>query len=315
MHMSVILAIPVALFSSPQHIIVLDIIFQVQFKKWRRGRAAPEKMVADYGTAVVHGNTAYFSQDYTVYSYTLASDEWTELEECEYLCFGLAVVNNKVTTIGGSHANKATNDLYCLEDHGKKWRKLLPPMPTARDSPATVTTPTHLIVAGGNDLPTVEILDTNILQWSSASSSPEALLNPHISLCGKHLYLCQYDTIFSCSVEELLKSCKPASTKRSDGDSVWAELADIPVPYNTSLTTLRGQVFTIGGSDQLDGGPATGAIHQYNRSTNSWSVIGEMPTPRCDPLVAVLPNNKLIVVGGWDVAGKQCNITEIASTD
>ena len=227
------------------------------------------------------------------------------------------MVNNRVTAIGGSHGNKTTNDLYCLEDHRTKWRKLLPPMPTAREMPATVTTPTHLIVAGGNarhvDLPTVEILDTSSLRWSSASSSPQALEYPHMSLCGEHLYLSQDDTIFSCSVEELVKSCKPASTNSSG--SVWTELANIPVPYNTSLTKLRGQVLAIGGSDQPDGGTPTGAIHRDNRSTNSWSVIGEMPTPRCDPVLAVLPSNELMVVGGWVAVGKQCNITEIASTD
>ena len=75
------------------------------------------------------------------------------------------------------------------------------------------------------------------------------------------------------------------------------------------LTTLRGQVLAIGGSDQWRGGTPTGAIHQYNRSTNSWSVIGEMPTPRAHPLVAVLPSHKLIVVGGLN-----CAVTEIASS-
>ena len=133
------------------------------------------------GAAVVHGNTAYFSQDYYVYSYTLASDEWTTLPPCEYGCFGLAVVNDKVTTIGGWSdmcwsSGKTTNIILCLEDQGTKWRELLPPMPTARYRPAAVTTPTHLIVAGGEaGITHVEILDTITLQWSSASSSPQAL--------------------------------------------------------------------------------------------------------------------------------------------
>ena len=236
------------------------------------------------GSAVVHGNTAYFSRYHNVYSYTLANDEWTSLPRCEYLRFGLAVVNDKVTTIGGwSGITVATNTLLCLEDQGTKWRELFPPMPTARDRPATVTTPTHLIVAGGEirliPLSHVEILDTNTLQWSSASSSPKALGYPHMTLCGEHLYLSEDNTIFSCSVEELLKSCKPASTTSSDGDSVWNKLADIPVPYWASLTTLREQVLAIGGSDQKYGGTPTGVIHCYDRSTNSWSVIREMATP------------------------------------
>ena len=288
---------------------------------WRQGRIAPEVMSAFSGAAAVHGNTAYFSRGYNVYSYTLASDEWTKLPPCEYEDSGLAVVKKKVTTIGGLSDGRTINNLVSWHEGwfrwGTGWRGLLPPMPTARVRPATVTTPTHLIVSAGMTqlngygLPTIEILDTNTNQWSSASSSPKALRYPHMSLCGEHLYLSENNKIFACSVEELLKSCKPASTNRSDGGSVWTKLADIPVHYWTSVTTLRGQVLAIGGRNRTQ----TGAIHQYSRNTNSWSFVGEMPTPRADPLVAVLPSNELIAVGGKDGAGRYCNITEIASTD
>ena len=279
-------------------------------------------MTARWGAAVVHEDIAYFSESSRVYSYTLAKDEWTKLRQCEYGYFGLAVVNNKVTTIGGSRRDgTATSSLLCLEDQGTKWRELLPPMPTARFRPATVTIPTNLIVAGGRAgagssvLCTIEILDTNTLQWSSATSSPKALEYPHISLCGEHLYLSEDDTIFSCSVEKLLKSCKPASTYNNAGDSVWTKRADISVPYGASLTTLRGQVVAIGGSNQPLHGTPTGTIHCYDRTINSWSVIGEIPTARPLPLVAVLPNNKLIAVGGVDKIGRTYRNTEITSTD
>ena len=255
---------------------------------------------------MVHKDIAYFSLINSVYSYTLAKDQWTKPKQCEYFSFGLAVVNNKITTIGGSNHGTVTNLLLSLDGQEKKWKECLPPMPTARYRPATVTIPTHLIVAGGmtrqnsSALSTIEILDTSTFQWSSASSSPEAFRYPHMSLCEEYLYLSENNTILSCSVEELLKSCKPASTNSRTGDTMWTKLADIPVPYGASLTTLMGQVFAIGGSDQPSGGRLTGAIYQYNRSTNSWSVIGVMPTPRALPLIAVLPGNKLIAVGGYD---------------
>ena len=265
---------------------------------------------------MVYGNTAYFSQSYNVYSYTLSQDKWTTLKQCEYESFSMAVVNNQLTTIGGERSfETATNLLLCLSrsSSGMKWEGLFPPMPTARIWSAAVTTPTHLIVAGGNKelfgnaLSVVETLDTNTLQWSSVSSLPAILANPSMTLCNEQLYLSQDSKIFSCSVEELLKSRKSFFNLLSR--SVWTKLADIPVPYDTSLTTLRGQVLAIGGSDQPLGGTQTGAIHQYNRSTNSWSVIGEMPTPHARPLVAVLPSHELIVVGGL-----YCAITEIASS-
>ena len=267
------------------------------------------------GAAVVHGNTAYFSEGYNVYSYTLSQDKWTKLKQCDYQSFSMAVINNQLTTIGGLDCiATTTNTLLCLlrSSSEMKWEELLPPMPTARSWSAAVTTPTHLIVAGGQTglgeaLSVVETLDTNTLQWSSVSSSPKALRNPNMTLCNGQLYLSEHSKIFSCSVRELLKSRKPASTNSSV--SVWTKLTDIPVPYYASLTTLRGQVLAIGGRDQLLPSQPTGAIHQYNRSTNSWSVIGEMPTPRACPLVAVLPNYDLIVVGG-----DHCAATEIASS-
>ena len=260
---------------------------------------------------MVHGNTAYFSQEYRVYSYTLSQDKWTKLKQCKYASFSMAVVNNQLTTIGGLNGLTATNTLLCLSNSSEmKWEELLPPMPTPRICSAAVTTPTHLIVAGGDTglggaLSVVETLDTNTLQWSSVSSSPEALGYPSMTLYNGQLYLSEDSKIFSCSVEELLKSRKPASTNSSG--SVWTKLTDIPVPYAASLTTLRGQVLAIGGEDKYY--TPTGAIHQYNRSTNSWSVIGEMPTPRARPLVAVLPSHELIVVGGLG-----CTVTEIASS-
>ena len=272
---------------------------------WRQGTPAPERMD---GAAVVHGNMAYFSQGHFVYSYsnTLPADKWTRLTPCEYECFSLAVVGTKLTTIGGQRVLSATNSLLCLSCVGSemKWEKVLPPMPTKQKWPSSVVTPTHLVVAGGRTklmggaLSTVEILNLNTLQWSSASSSPKALKYPNMTLCGGYLYLSEDSTIFSCSVEELLKSCEAASTDRDDTSPLWTRLTDIPVPYNASLASLRRHVLAIGGSEMSHNGDPIGAIHSYDTHTNTWSVIGEMPTPRYLTLVAVLPRDKLIVVGG-----------------
>ena len=69
-------------------------------------------------------------------------------------------------------------------------------------------------------------------------------------------------------------------------------------------------MLAIGGYD--DGNP-TGAIHCYDVTTNSWCVIGEMPTPRCQVLTAVLPCNELVVVGGLDTNYKLLTTTDIAT--
>ena len=274
---------------------------------WRQGKPAPVNMTSYWGAAVAHDNTAYFSQNHDIYSYTILEDKWNKLEPCSYECFSMAVIDDhKLTTIGGCRNTTPTNNLLCLSGSSSemKWKIFLPPMPTRRIRPAVVTTPTHLVVAGGKKRPhgtpfmvsRVEVLNLHTLQWASASGSPQALEHPSMTLCGEHVYLCEDKTIFSCSVEELIKSAYASS---STGDSVWTRLTDTPT-YCTTLATLRGRALTIGGSGDQYSGIIAGTIHRYNTITNSWSVIGEMPTRRHATLVAVLPSsNELVVVGGY----------------
>ena len=298
---------------------------------WRRGEPAPEIMGTFSGTVVVHESTAYFSVARSVYSYTVSVDKWTKLPECKFRRFGLAVVKGKLTTIGGimggiiggimGHiiagiTGYATNSLFSLS--GSSWKEVLPPMPTKRCCPAAASTPTHLVVAGGKreyisgDLSTVEVLSQETLQWSTASSFPVDVPFPQLTLCGGSFYLLNYNNLYSCSVEDLLKSCKPA-TNSSDGGSVWTELAAVPVKRMSSLVTLRGYVLAIGGVDDWFDGNPTGAIHCYNVAANSWSVVGEIRTPRSEVLAAVLPSNDLVVVGGKLSGLEVCSITEIDS--
>ena len=185
-----------------------------------------------------------------------------------------------------------------------------PSMPTKRVLPAAANTPTHLVVAGGSQsfyrdpVATVEVLNTETLQWSTASSLPETVPLPQMTTCGGCIYLANDNCkVFSCSVEDL------KSTNSSDGGSVWTRLANIPTPQMSTLATLRGRVLAIGGRDGVN---PTGAIHCYDVATNSWSVIGEMP-PRKWVLTAVLPSNELVVVGGMDRNHTSLATTEIAT--
>ena len=260
---------------------------------------------------MVHGSTAYFSSGHNVYSYTVPENKWTKLPQCKYEYFAMAVINDTLTTIGGGHQVGATNTLLSL--HASSWEEVLPPMPTKRQLPAAATTPTHLVVAGGlrgGFLATVEVLNTETLQWSTASSLPEAVRSlseavrfPQITMCGGCLYIADNTSnIFSCSMEDL--------TNSSDRGFVWTRLASIPVERDSTLATLSGHVLAVGGHNKSI---STGAIHCYNVATKSWSVIGEMPPPRFRVLTAVLPSNELVVVGGCMSGDYRCSITTIGN--
>ena len=155
-----------------------------------------------------------------------------------------------------------------------------------------------------NFLSKVEVLNTENLQWWTASSTPEVLHFPREILCNGSLYISSDDGIvYSCSVESLLQSSdKSTSITSRNVDSVWNRLANIN--EDSTLATLGGHVLVIGGKC---GDEPSGAVQRYNRDTNSWNVISEMPTPRYNVLAAVLPTNELMVVGGyWNL-----NATEI----
>ena len=91
---------------------------------------------------------------------------------------------------------------------------------------------------------------------------------------------------------------------------IWRPIADLPVEHST-LVTLNGQLLAVGGQDYRN---KTNNVYSYNRETNSWEVISHMLTPRYQCLVAVLPHNELMVVGGWTTSGDTDKI-EIASVE
>ena len=90
---------------------------------------------------------------------------------------------------------------------------------------------------------------------------------------------------------------------------VWHQLADTPVTYS-SWVALHGRLLAVGGRDS--DGKMTTAIHVYKTTTNSWKVISHMKTPRWRCQVAVLPHNKLMVVGGFTPDGRTDTV-EIAT--
>ena len=92
---------------------------------------------------------------------------------------------------------------------------------------------------------------------------------------------------------------------------VWKEVAAPPVT-DTTCVSVYGRLLVIGGRYLY--GRLTSAIHTYNPATDSWEVISHMGTPRGDWIAAVLPNNQLMVVGGYiGVFGSATDSVEFAS--
>lgn len=295
--------------------------------EWTQGKGAPDVLSSLSDTAVTHGNTAFFSICQDIYSYTAPENKWTKLKSCKYSKFGMVIINDNLTTVGGLHErlvvrSTPTNMILSLCGN-ESWEELIPPMPTKRTLPACVTTPTHLLVAGGkgssSELSTVEMLDIKTLQWSTAQSLPQIIGYPLIAVLDNCVYISSNhkNTVFSSSVEELTKSCKHSTSSSgaaSSSECVWTRLADIPVQCGSSLATLKGRVLAIGGAENVYGDYITAAIHCYDAATDMWCVAGEMPSPRYRVLAATLTNNNLVIVGGCKIRYNTPSVlTEVAT--
>ena len=275
--------------------------------QWQTCSDAPEAM--ERGSAVSHDKMAYFNPDYSTAVYQFEEDQWTALPECPHYWSALTVVNKQLTTVGGRHGRRGgpTNSLASLTGEGKdrKWVEHFPRMPTSRSHLAAVCRGTSLIAAGGRGggrvLRTVEVMDTESLQWTLVNPLPHPMWGASIAVSQEKVYLLGgYDqngrtlSVITCStlqtqpLDAQLK--KPANQLTG-----WHQVADAPHYWSTAVCV--GEVLlAIGGSAA---GEKTSAIAAYNPTSDSWEDIGHMTTPRSWPLVALLPSNELIVAGGF----------------
>ena len=298
--------------------------------RWKNGPKAPLKTFGE--TVAVLGRVAYFYswKEEKIMMYDSETGKWAILPEYPKTSFSIAAVNGLLTAIGGKLSGNATKSLLSLTHQQgwlgrsqQKWTEQFPPMTYYHNLPAVACTTTSLIVAGGygpdEERAPVEVMDTETLRWSTAASLPYPWYQATATICGDRLYIAggfaknihtksATKSVLTCVVSELLQSTAtqhPSSEATptasglqpsTDGQRVWQELAKLPV-YFSALVTLQDRLLAVGGRDSdLN---STSAVHQYNCATNSWNVISRMNNKRYQCFAAVLPDNTLVVAGGY----------------
>ena len=232
-----------------------------------------------------------------VCAYDLESDDWSELPKCPSTRFGLAVVNDLVTAVGGmSLGGRPMNHLYSFS--GGTWEKTFPPMPNKRYLPAVVTAQNYLIAAGGKEwrgvLSTVDVMNMDTLEWYTAASLPEPVYHASATVCEGQVYILggkgrngATRAVFTCTLDSLLRSCHPPSqTPTHTGESsIWKRVADVPV-VDSAFTTLKGRVIAV-----------SGKVHMYDVNSDSWLVVGCTHTLHCKCLAVGL-GDCIVAAGG-----------------
>ena len=289
--------------------------------EWIERSPPPDYMTR--GSTVVQGNTAYFTlyDTYEVWSYcsTLGEEKWRMLPENPFRAFGLTVIDDLLTSIGGYNFSEGwTASLFSLCKDGEKqqqvWESTFPPMKTPRQNPACITTESVLVVAGGlryggrcrsNELNTVEVMDLHTKQWTTVAPLPRKQTNlSGVIHCGT-LYVGAGESssrllksVFACSVSALLASTDTIGSKIrrlvSPSQHVWREVASLPLKSST-LASFGGHLLAIGGFETPDRVGTN--VRKYDPESDSWSVFSNVSNGLSRCFTVNLPGERLAVVG------------------
>ena len=324
----------------------IESLMKLQFE-WS-GEIQGHYEVSRYCNAITTKGIIYLlpADSTNIYAYDLAKDHWNHRYTSRYLGSSLAFINNELTTIGGrrldvhmtfrheaaTYASCYTNKLWSvdMEVENPDWTNKLPSMPTRRAFTVSLNTGANLIVAGGIGgayLMTIEIMDIGKSQWMTAADLPQRMWGASGTLCSDSVYLLggvdkkSLFTVFTCSVNNLLKSCKSGSLKsvltnvftlgRSGvtSENVWTRLADIPVTQATCVS-VHDCVLAIGGKDSND--KPTTDIHMYNQVTRTWLAVDHIPSARYS-CFTIVHDNKIFIIGGKDDKGTPTSTMSVAT--
>ncbi len=274
---------------------------------------APVKMST--GLAItVNGKVYYgggvcddYDDEYCVHCYDPPQDVWSTLPRLLVRYFGLGEVKGKLVAVGGVDSFFARSNVVHVFNKGRNWKRSISPMPTARDSPAVVSLPTHLIVAGGqlgytDYTDNVEIYNISTSQWSETDRLPYACCNQRGIVYNNTVYLMggfdvkNLNKVFAAQVDKLISADRQNDGSANKANSVWNAISSTPF-YCPSPVTIFDTLFAVGGEDS---GKVTQRIYAYSSSMDSWLYVGDLPSPIADAPTVSLSPIECILIGGED---------------
>ena len=260
------------------------------------------------------------ADQYRVFCYSPSEDTWSTLPACDVRYFGLSQVRGKLVTVGGRKQpdGKVTNEVYEFDEVTHSWKQSIPPMPTARYSPAVLSHHSTLTVAGGHTGDTrtsvVEVFREETSQWHTTEPLPFRWHDPSSLLINNRWYLLGgaakgefYSNQAMCAhVDLLLQKALPRDQASTDMDrtnnSAWEVLPNTPY-YRPAAATFGASLLAVGGTttNEWSLGPrGVTAVHIYFPCKNTWIHISDLPAPRAMAVTAMLSPTELLVIGGYN---------------
>lgn len=267
------------------------------------------------------GFCSTISDEYLMFSYNLTDDKWERLPVLPQ-CYGVpANINNELSVVGGYDfsTSNPTNKIITLLDN--QWIMHYPNMKEERMHHALVSHQHYTIVAGGvgKDQPlldTIEVFNCNNYQWTIASTKlPDLMKNISMTICNQSFVITgytdgddnSYDETFTISVDSLIETKQPEFHTSQD-DHKWSELCHTEY-WNTSMVPNTYPPVIIGGDDEEF--KAVKNISLYDKSSDSWRTISQLPIS-CAGATVTAVNNTMIITGGY-TDGKDIDATMLTS--
>ncbi len=271
---------------------------------------APVEM--SHGLAVTINGKVYYGggicddDEYCVHCYDPPQDVWSNLPRLPARYFGLGEVKGELVAVGGLDLSRSTSNMVHVFNKGRNWKRTIPPMPTARDSPAVVSLPRHLVVAGGQldsggFSDNVEIYNISTSQWSETDRLPYACRGLRGIVYNNTVYLMGGFDLFilnkvcAAQVDKLISADRQDDRSANKADSVWNTISNTP-SYRPSPVTISDTLFAVGGMDSER--KATQIIYAYSSSMDSWLYVGDLPSPIAHAATVSMSPTECLMIGG-----------------
>ena len=293
-------------------------------------------------SSVMFEDKVYISAIATLYEpisrqvqiYSPVEGSWSTLPVAPSYNARLAVINGRITLIGGrdTETGSITNILTTWSAEKRQWKQVVPPMPSKRLGSGICYHNNLLLVSGGVEdcskdkemakvVNTVHVYDFSTRHWSTPKTLelPKALRSHKLVVLEENIYIVggafvypavpyQDDSVFNShswrarwmDIKEAIQQDAQIAAGLQPSEpvkSVWTPIADPPAIRST-VVSMNNSLISVGGVKHYK---PQEAIYKFvnGKVGNHWMNVGNMSGGRYCHAVVSVGNAALFVAGGY----------------
>lgn len=259
-------------------------------------------VVKDYKVYIAGSSGPDEEAKYKIFVYDLSENRWSTLPDPSVLLSVHEIIGGKLTLVGGriSSNNERSRSLLSYNESSRSWVNFFPDMLKPRNRCSVLTQSNTVIVAGGTTtgdvcLGSIEVMNTVELRWREvATHLPFTMWNMSTTICNGDMYIIGYAGSDNMRYQAAYKLAI-SDIKDSASAKVWKKLHS-PPRARTTVVPYTFPPLIIGGNDNNFNSVVDVSV--YNVTTDTWSLVDMLKTPRAYSIVAAVDDNAVIVIGG-----------------